>query len=106
MPKHDMPTFVAAEAMTPEERLDRLVEICKRRRIPLTIGVLHWEFEKAYKRAGNYAKVLNFDDIWYGLPKRDQHMAEKAHIEMAARFCAAIAAGGSGTCTPPGWQDR
>jgi len=33
MPKHNMPTFVDAEAMTPQERFDRLVEI-------LTRGVL------------------------------------------------------------------
>jgi hypothetical protein len=39
MPKHDLPTFVDAEAMTPAERLDRLVEL-------LTRGVLRLAEER------------------------------------------------------------
>ena len=110
-----------AHRRTPEgyrafmEQLRRLVEICRRRSIPLTVGVLHWEFEKAYRPVAEFAwtpgetatpppfrtDVLNFNDIWYTMPKRDHHMAEGAHIEMAARFCKAISEGGPGPCHPP-----
>jgi hypothetical protein len=113
-----------AHRRTPEgyrafmDQLERVVAISRRRNVPLTIGVLHWEFEKAYEPAASlawtpgkgeaatpppfHADVLNFNDIWYTMPRRDHHMGEEAHIEMANRFCKAISAGGPGPCTPPG----
>lgn len=106
------------------DQVDRMIEICRDRDIPLFIGFLHWPYVKglapsqridlyrelkknsaiAPYEPGFRAGSIDIENGWKSYPKIEGHMSRAGHRETAEKFCKVISAGAENSCVPPYWR--
>ena len=97
------------------KHLQRIIDICKKQKIPLLIAVQHWKYinvfpaelqheqtiiTSEYDESLSDIQTINVEKAVKDFPNRDKHMTEPAHAALANFFCNFISNGSENRCRP------